>query len=267
MLLHKALSSLQSKDEAFKALRDLAFFAKKQKTEQTQALRRAVAGAVGGRGAVIKFLSELISISAQGETAALATATCLWIMGQLRGQDDWTIQVHPVNECGASSNEIGDIDVYAGEELVLTMEVKDKDFRMHDVEHAVQKVAAAEHDSLHFVCGPQGKLVDRNDAALEEVAGKNHVQLFMHDLQALINTTVAFAPGDLEIRTVAAVLRQFAEEARVRPETIRHLTEILGREPGGTRGNPGPDRTFSRRGGHHIAQHSENWNARTAPRK
>jgi hypothetical protein len=205
--LHEVLTALKSQEQSRLGLQDLIFFAKKHKRNQTAILTTAVFKAVGGRVEIIAFLLKLISSSVHGETSVLATAIIFWIIGVSRGQK-WQIEIHPVNESGSSSNEIGDIDVYYEGKLLFTAEVKDKKFKEHDVEHAVEKVSAS-------------------NESLQEMAENKKVELIMISLESLIVDLVSFAPADLNLKQVAEQARQFAAQARVKAGTLKQLTDSL----------------------------------------
>jgi len=224
--LHRLLTALKSQEQARLGLQDLIFFAKMHKHSQTVILKTAVFNAAGGRTEIIDFLLKFISVSVHGETSALATAILFWIMGVSRGQE-WQIEIHPVNESGSSSNEISDIDVYYEGKLLFTAEVKDKKFREHDVEHAIEKVSAAGHNSLHFILGPQGALIDSSNESLQDMAEKKKIDLIVISLESLIVGVVSFAPADLNLKQVAEQARQFAEQARVKSGTLKQLKNSL----------------------------------------
>jgi hypothetical protein len=131
-----------------------------------------------------------------------------------------------VNESGASSNEISDIDVRLEDELIVSAEVKDKTYKMHDVEHALQKVSRAGFHTLHFIGGPRARL-SGDDENLKQFAYDCGVELYMIDLSSLIANTVAFAPSSLRLEAVAERVLAYAAEARVKTETMRWITESL----------------------------------------
>ena len=55
---------------------------------------------------------------------------------------------------GASSKEVGDIDVYdKNKKLIYSIEVKDKDFSKQDVAHAITKFRQADLSASLFVYG------------------------------------------------------------------------------------------------------------------
>lgn len=65
------------------------------------------------------------------------------------------ILIHPVNEAGTSSLEVGDIDVVnnLNNKLIYTIEAKDKKFNLDDIEHAAQKAGNAGLRNLFFIYG------------------------------------------------------------------------------------------------------------------
>lgn len=63
------------------------------------------------------------------------------------------IEVHPANEAGASSNEVGDIDIKFPDGDLYAVEVKDKVFTDTDVNHATEKVKNSGYCRMIFACG------------------------------------------------------------------------------------------------------------------
>ena len=225
--LHEALSSVGSQREAYSTLRDLVYFARSQSKSQHEELSASLDSAVGGREQIAAFLTNLISVSVHGETSVLATAATLWILGRSRGKD-WSVDVHPVNESGSSANEISDIDIRDNGELILSAEVKDKDFNMHDVEHAIEKVAQIGFNTMHFICGPRGKLKGGDVETLRGFARGYQVELYLLNLPSLVQDTVAFSPINLRLEDVVERVQRFALKARVKADTLRQIYEALG---------------------------------------
>lgn len=69
---------------------------------------------------------------------------------------DAKIEAHPVNESGASSREVGDIDVEVEPGRRFAVEVKDKPYTRVDVMHACEKTLASGVKKLIFAVGPRG---------------------------------------------------------------------------------------------------------------
>lgn len=101
-----------------------------------------------------KAIDIYLSTCSGGESATSALGaflqSCLY-------SNKAKIKVHPVNQAGTSSNEIGDIDVYLSNAFFYAIEVKDKMFSRVDVEHAVQKVKSSGNNKLIFAIGKHGQ--------------------------------------------------------------------------------------------------------------
>ncbi|MCW3764684.1 restriction endonuclease, SacI family [Weissella confusa] len=97
------------------------------------------------------LLQKLISQSIGGQSLPLAIGTLLNEYISSINAEDISIIVHKVNESGASSKEVGDIDIYSNNTLIATIEAKDKTFNTNDVEHAAQKAIIAGLDSFLFI--------------------------------------------------------------------------------------------------------------------
>ncbi len=65
------------------------------------------------------------------------------------------VEVHPVNQCGASGREVSDLDIYVNGRLVVSNELKDKDYSETDVRHAADKVVSAGGTKMLFIEGPR----------------------------------------------------------------------------------------------------------------
>ena len=52
-----------------------------------------------------------------------------------------------MNQSGASSKEVGDIDIFKEETFHYAIEVKDKDFNSYDLEHAFSKIISSQMET------------------------------------------------------------------------------------------------------------------------
>ncbi len=100
------------------------------------------------------FIDKLLCENYEGEILTLVVAGLFEQF--MAEQPDYKVEVHPVNESGASSKEISDLDIYLNGELYVSNELKDKDFTDHDMEHAADKVIAAGKGQINFVIGRHG---------------------------------------------------------------------------------------------------------------
>lgn len=99
---------------------------------------------------ILDFVCQVTESKLEGEMCPLVVAAIEhFYYGGTR-----IVVPHKVNESGASSKEIGDIDIIDNEgNIVSSIEVKDKDFAKIDVEHAIKKFAYAKLTNTLFIYG------------------------------------------------------------------------------------------------------------------
>jgi hypothetical protein len=224
-VLHEVLSRIKTRADGREALQDAVHYAVQRVARDAAALKGAVATLVGGANEIRSYVHRLIAQSHHGETALLATAGLLWLMGITRGEK-WTISVHPSNESGSSSNQIGDIDVWLGSQLVLTAEVKDKVFTAKDVDHAAGRVRRENFHRLHFVEGPRANLIGETRPVVQADASKGGVDVQFLTLSNWADVVTAFAPPETTLREFAEAIASFAREARAKDETLVYLRDL-----------------------------------------
>ncbi|WGI19247.1 restriction endonuclease, SacI family [Latilactobacillus sakei] len=98
------------------------------------------------------LLTDLLSESFGGQILPLVIGTALSI-SYLPINSNINIIVHPVNESGSSSLEVGDIDVYLENNLFFTVEAKDKEFSQYDINHASDKAFTNNVQTIFFIYG------------------------------------------------------------------------------------------------------------------
>ncbi|MCL2111989.1 MAG: restriction endonuclease, SacI family [Clostridiales bacterium] len=121
-----------------------------------------------------RFIDDFIAESFGGETLTLAIAGLYELF--LRGEEDYRVCVHPVNQSGTSKNEISDLDIYRNGKLYIANELKDKLFSDSDIRHAADKVIEAGKAKMNFIIGRQGSCPqDLIDRCVDEYIQKNFV--------------------------------------------------------------------------------------------
>jgi len=93
-----------------------------------------------------ELTDQLLSKPCNGESLLFVTGLLLTIIYR-----DHNIQCHPSNQSGASSNEVGDIDIFSDTNLIMAVEVKDKLFSHEDFQHAYSKCFTQQVSSFLFV--------------------------------------------------------------------------------------------------------------------
>lgn len=85
---------------------------------------------------------------------------------------EFGVSVHKVNQSGASSKEVGDIDIFKVGKFHYAIEVKDKKFTPYDLEHAFRKIQANGGKKGQFIFGPNATydvpLVDKRISEFEK---------------------------------------------------------------------------------------------------
>jgi SacI restriction endonuclease len=134
---------------------------------------------------------------------------------------------HPVNQSGASSREVADIDIKKNGQIFVAIEVKDKLFSKQDVEHAAFKVSQYGLSSLLFVVGIHGGCVDQPlpEVAQEVLAGSG-VNVTFVEVLPFFRSIIALCPA-LSFSDFLSSLQQQAIETRVRDEVFDHIREIV----------------------------------------
>ena len=100
------------------------------------------------------FIDVLMRQNCEGEILTLVVAGLYEQF--MAGYENFNVEVHPVNESGASSKEVSDLDIYLNGELFVSNELKDKEFTDHDLTHAADKVIEAGKMQMNFIVGRHG---------------------------------------------------------------------------------------------------------------
>jgi hypothetical protein len=101
---------------------------------------------------LLRLINALLEDNRKGESLTLIVAGVDYLY--MRSiSNNFRVEVHPVNQCGASSKEISDLDIYKDGKLYIANELKDKNFGLMDVEHAVSKVKSSGHSTMFFIYG------------------------------------------------------------------------------------------------------------------
>lgn len=168
------------------------------------------------------FLSLFLASSFGGETAVAAVGAIMAV----RFGKGYQVEVHPANQAGSSSNEIGDIDVYEGKRLILPMEVKDKKFNRTDVEHAIAKAKQACGRML-FVTGQHAVTGDdvRPDALVASHAQAGFDLAFVSVDQLIQADLPLMSEG--QRRTFVQLMQVNLATMRAKDEAKSHFTDCL----------------------------------------
>ncbi len=217
------LNGLRNKSDALKALNDAIYFVfQRGNYDIDDLLSRPPESAKIDD--IISFGRKFIATSCEGETCALIAGTALYLIATAYHKDA-NVLVHPVNQSGASSREVLDIDVYSGENLVWTAEVKDKAFARQDVDHAISKAIKAKVCSLIFITGPHATHQMNIPDVEAEWAAKGVSIHFMDIISLLKFATIIKKEASLE--DFIKIIFSFSKSARTNDKVFKHLKSCL----------------------------------------
>lgn len=101
---------------------------------------------------LMAYMEKALEHSYEGEVLTLLVAGTYHLM---YNEPNAIVEVHPVNQSGASGREISDLDIYVDGSLIASNELKDKDYAETDVRHAADKVLSAGGTKMLFIEGPR----------------------------------------------------------------------------------------------------------------
>lgn len=128
---------------------------------------------------IYEFIYRFLEVSYEGETSAIIVGALEKIF-HARQKQGFKVVAHKVNQSGASSKEVGDVDVFKGDLFFYAIEIKDKDFTAYDLEHAFKKIIDSGGKKGQFVYGPNASFKqDVINAKLESFEKKGFMTLFM----------------------------------------------------------------------------------------
>ncbi|AEE50938.1 restriction endonuclease, SacI family [Haliscomenobacter hydrossis] len=134
---------------------------------------------------IYEFIFRFLEKPYEGETLAIVVAAIEKIYYQKLTQN-YKVVAHKVNQSGASSKEVGDIDVYKDDNFYYAIEVKDKNFTSYDLEHAFKKIQDAGGMKGQFIFGP--------NAAFDKDSVEKRVSAFAKEnFMALLQDVYTYA--------------------------------------------------------------------------
>ena len=137
---------------------------------------------------------EFLASHTQG-ASAVATVAAFFRRFYGKGAE---VKVHPLTESGASSNEVGDIDLLLKDGRSFAVEVKDKPYGDVDVHHACEKALAAGVRRVVFAFGPGAEKARPSDGALIGFWAEKGVEVTFLSIASSLG--VAMAVSDALIR-------------------------------------------------------------------
>lgn len=223
LILHKVLSEIETSEQAFNVLCTAVRYALKKQIARSTFISQP-SEETDSHLKIIEFVDMFVTKSIEGQVAALVVGTALSIyFDQFEG---FEVVVHPVNQSGASSNEVADIDIKKNGKIFVAIEVKDKQFSEQDVDHAAHKVSQYGLKSITFIIGINGTCIgSTREQVAKNVLKTRNVNVIFVDLVSFFRSVIALCP-DLTFITFLVKLQNYAISTRVRDEIFEHIEHV-----------------------------------------
>lgn len=232
LILHKVLSEIETHEQAFGGLCIAVHYAIER---QTTKFSPKLLESVDSHLKILEFVEAFVTRSIEGQVAAILTGTVLSLY--FDQFESFEVIVHPVNQSGASSNEVADVDIKKNGKIFVAVEVKDKQFSEQDVDHAAFKASQYGLNSITFVIGASGAYIG---LSLEQVAKTvlftRRVNVVFIDLVSFTRSIISLCP-ELSFLIFFEKLQYCAIGARVKDEVFEHIeyvfqsTQVLPDQP------------------------------------
>ena len=175
---------------------------------------------------LLQYINEALRVSYEGEVLTLMVAGIYHLMYLYNS--DATVEVHPVNQSGASGREVSGLDIYISGRLVSSNELKDKGYAETDVRHAADKVINAGGTRMLFIEGPRGeKDSDFIDTIQNEYMSRNFILRiisYQHFLSVMIPSLEI-----IDCEEFVRYILQTARETKFKEAVIIYLDRLAQR--------------------------------------
>lgn len=172
------------------------------------------------------FLNSLLESTYGGETLSLAIGIVMKAF--VEGVEGRTrVEVHKVNQSGASSKEISDIDVYLNDAILYTIEVKDKNFSKEDILHAMRKSMEGNAKSLFFISGNKGRFIgdEKDKDIVRNFAKKNNFSLKIMYYKEFISFLLTLTVWSEKNKFIMKYVQEIFSDAQMKDTTIQYVLE------------------------------------------
>ena len=139
------------------------------------------------------------------------------------------VEVHPANESGTSSREVGDIDLVLAGGKRYAVEVKDKPFSDIDVQHACERTLSAGVGKLVFALGVAAERSRFHEGALVETWAEKGLELTFLKIQDVLGTALCIVDG-VGRRDFANGLYQALAEMNAPDSVMQRFVHTFGEE-------------------------------------
>lgn len=216
------LPTIETSEDAYECLVYLLTKLIAIRDEKNSITRFSIPDSANLPSKLMTFIERALEHSYEGEVLTLLVAG-IYHLRYNRPTD--SVEVHPVNQSGASSREISDLDIYADGKLISSNELKDKDYEETDVRHAADKVLTSGGNRMLFIEGPRASAAGDFITAIQNEYASRNFMLRIIAYQLFFASNV----GSLETIDCEEFVRfilQTARDTKFKEETITYLDEL-----------------------------------------
>lgn len=171
---------------------------------------------------LMAYMEKALEHSYEGEVLTLLVAGTYHLM---YNEPNAIVEVHPVNQSGASGREISDLDIYVDGSLIASNELKDKDYAETDVRHAADKVLSAGGTKMLFIEGPRANPQgDFTNTIEHEYLNKNFL-LRVISYKNLLSSMIG-SINKIDTEEFMHFIIETAKNTKFKDETIAYLMKL-----------------------------------------
>ncbi len=216
------LPLIETKDDAYECLVYLLCELNKIMGEQSAMDKFVIPEESNLPSKLFFFINKCLDKSFEGEMLTLMVAG---IYHLIFNGDSNEVEVHPVNQSGASGREVSDLDIYDDGMLILSNELKDKNYYETDVRHAADKVMAANGYRMLFIEGPRAMNDGTWEESLIEEYRERNFMLSIVPYDAFFSTTISMIQ-EIDCYEFIKFIMQSARDKKFKEETINYIDSL-----------------------------------------
>ena len=179
----------------------------------------------GNAQQILDYIYHVTDDAREGDTCPILVAA----LEQIYLGNGGEVKAHKVNESGASSKEIGDIDIFNGNDIVYSIEVKDKDFTKDDVGHAIRKFTDAHLEKSMFIFGKNARWDKCSVLQLVARMGRIGHYCCVMSILDFAKIRLMNSPEGTNMKCFSSTIMEMAKKIHATEETVNWLKSNLSK--------------------------------------
>ncbi len=225
-MLHNLLSVInENPEQAFDALCSAIFFASQRHKLLLSGLD-VDKSTDNQHHVIVKFSEKFLVNSVEGQSSAILVGAILNIFFDKSTNMKFSVVVHPVNQSGASSKEIADIDVKVEDQIFAVFEIKDKVFTEQDADHAAFKAKSYGLSTITFIMGVNSNPIQSEISRIADKISETGIDVLFIDIVSFIKSLLSLCPN-MRMSDLLESMKMHAVAARAKDEFFMHLKNSI----------------------------------------